>query len=395
LRFIDDMTRRLRILHYTGVYAPAWSYGGPPRSVSSLCEGLAALGHEVTVFTTNAGLQDRADIPTDRPVDRAGVTVRYFPAAFGRMGLGSPALEAAVGSSVGDYDLIHVTGVWQPTSVAACRAAETADVPYFVSPRGALGRYSFTQRPWKKWPYWWLQERCNVARAAAIHCTSALEAEECGRFGLTPPRFVVPNSIDLAAWQRNDEGGQAWRSGLGCAHDEAVYLFVGRLHDKKGLDLLPAVLTQLKDLKWRMVFVGPDEDGSGVRLQAAFAAAGLTERVVFQRASDTDDLVRAYSGADLFLFPSRHENFGNVAVEALRCGCPVILSDQVGVASELAGRPDVSSLPRSAERWATAIRRATSSLPATAAGEGIVERFSPAAIAGRMLSEYQKHAVAR
>src|SRR5664280_2321907 len=209
------MKRCIRILQYTGIYAPAWRFGGPARSISMMCAGLAALGDEVTVFTTNAGLEDRPEIPIDQVVQRDGVAVHYFPATFNWMGLQSPMLEAAVAKRAGDFDLIHVTGVWQPTSRAAYRAARRAGKPYVCSPRGALGRYSFTQKPWKKWPYFWLQERANLNGAAALHFTSRMELEECRRLRLRPDGFVVPNSIDLAAWRRDEAGGRAWRHEVG------------------------------------------------------------------------------------------------------------------------------------------------------------------------------------
>jgi len=352
------MNRSLRILHYTGVYAPAWSYGGPPRSVSTLCEGLAALGHEVTVLTTNAGLEKRADIPVDRSVRRGGVEVRYFPAAFDRMGLRSPALEAAVAERAGSFDVVHVTGVWQPTSRAACRAARCAGRPYVCSPRGALGRYSFTQKPWKKWPYFLLWERGNLNGAAASHYTSRMELEECGRLGLRAPGFVVPNSVNLESWRRDEAGGRAWRRDNAIAENDFLLLYAGRLHHKKGLDLLIAACAELPARSpWKLALVGYDEDGTGARLRAAFAEAGLAGRLLMLPGVEAEQLARIYSAADVFVFPSRHENFGNVVIEALACGCPVMISDQVGVADQLESVEGVTVLQRLPVRWTNALLR--------------------------------------
>jgi len=387
------MTRPLRILHYTGVYAPAWSIGGPTRSVSSLCAGLAALGHTVTVLTTNAGLQGRADIPTDRAVIREGVAVRYFPAVYDWMGLQSPALEAAVAAEASACDIVHVTGVWQPTSRAACRAARRAGRPYVCSPRGALGRYSFTQKSWKKLPYFWLWERPNLAGAAALHYTSAMERAECGRFGLKPPGFVVPNSIDLAAWRRNEAAGQAWRQAQAVGAGELLLLYAGRLHHKKGLELLAEIAAALPaGAAWKFALVGHDEDGTGGLLRQAFAAAGLSSRLLILPGVETAQLAAVYSAADVFVFPSRHENFGNVVVEALACGCPVLLSDQIGVADQLAGLPGVAVRPRQAAAWASAIteRLPRRTAPVAPLAEPVAARFSAAAVATRMAQHYQE-----
>lgn len=388
------MNRSLRILHYTGIYAPAWSYGGPTRSVSTLCEGLAEMGHQVSVFTTNAGLQDRADIPVGKPVRRGGVEVCYFPAAFDRMGLQSRPLEAAVAEKAGEFDVIHVTGVWQPTSRAACRAAIKAGRPYVCSPRGALGRYSFTQKPWKKWPYYWLWERSNLNGAAAAHYTSRMELEECARLGLRPPGFVVPNSVNLDSWRRDEVKGRAWRRAQGIADGEFVMLYAGRLHHKKGLDLLIEAAKELPAGKsWRLVLVGYDEDGTGVQLARAFAEAGMADRLLILPGVEAEQLAAIYSAPDVFILPSRHENFGNVVVEALACGCPVMISDQVGAADQLEGLPGVSVLLRIPGRWAAMLteqmrsrRRADPAVLRTS----VEARFSQVAVATRMADEYLK-----
>lgn len=386
------MNRSLRILHYTGVYAPAWSYGGPPRSVSTLCEGLAQLGHEVTVFTTNAGLQDRADIPVGRPVSRGGVEVCYFPATFDRMGLSSASLEAAVLERVAEFDVIHVTGVWQPVSRAACRAAVKARKPHVYSPRGALGRYSFTQKPWKKWPYYGLWERANLNGASALHYTSRMELEECERLKLRPRGFVVPNSVDLDSWRRNESGGRAWRLKHGIGDAEFVVLYAGRLHHKKGLDLLCQTVAQLStERPWRLVLVGYDEDGTGEQLRRNFEEAGRGGRLLVLPGVEAEQLAAIYSGSDVFVFPSRHENFGNVVVEALACGCPVIVSDQVGAADQLIDIHGVEVLPRAADRWAAALTRLMQKHDGLSARtrEMVCARFSSEAIAAAMVREYR------
>lgn len=381
----------MKIIHYTGVYAPAWQFGGPPRSVSSLCEGLAALGHEVRVLTTDAGLEGNAAAPNDREIERQGVRVRYHPSRRGFMGIASPALEAAVAAAVQDCDVLHITGVWQPTSRAAFRAARRAGKPYVCSPRGALGRYSFTQKAWKKWPYFWGVEKPGLRRAAALHYTSRMELEEGARLDIAAPAFVVPNSIDFSVWQADSARAAAWRQAHGIGRDEHVFLYTGRMHHKKGLDLLPAACAALpRDRAWRLVLVGFDEDGTGVTLQREFAAAGLAERLLVLGGVEASALSAIYSAADRFVFPSRHENFGNVVVEALACGCPVLLSDQVGCWHELADFDGVRVLPRDPVAWAAEMTRSLdhSAREAVVGPAELQARFSAVAVARAMAVEY-------
>jgi glycosyltransferase involved in cell wall biosynthesis len=355
--------RPLRLLHCTAGYAPAWTLGGPPRSSANLCEGLAARGHQVVVFTTKLGLSDRPDLPDGELVQRNGVTVHYFPLTGGP-GIRSAPLAAAVAARAGEFDLMHVTGVWQPTSIPACRAAVRRGVPYVMSPRGALSEYSFSQKRLKKALYWWLYERQQLNGAAAVHYTALVEQDECRRLQPRAPGFVVPNSIDLQAWRHDAAAALAWRRRHGLARDDFIFLSSGRLHHKKGLELLVAAVTRLpRDREWKLVFAGPDEDGTGVRLRRLGQEAGLTDRLLFTGALDTAEMSAAYSAAGLFLFPSRNENFGNVAVEALACGTRVALAPGVGCWRELNDTPGVVVLPREVKAWHQEMALALNRMP--------------------------------
>jgi len=390
---LSDRSQPLKILHCTAGYAPAWQLGGPPRSTANLCEGLAARGHRVVVFTTKLGLEQRRDLPDGEAVERNGVTVHYFP-LNGPPGIRSSELAAAVRERAKDFDLMHVTGVWQPPSIPACRAALRRGIPYVVSPRGMLSVYSFTQKWLKKAVYWWGWERRNLNGASAVHYTALAEQDECRRLLLRPPGFVVPNSIDLRAWRPDAAGARAWRARHAIKTDEFVFLNSGRLHHKKGLDLLIQAAHGLPENRpWRLVFAGPDEDGTGRQLRQAAAAAGLGGRVIFTGPLETADLAAVYSAAGLFVFPSLNENFGNVAIEALACGTRLVLSPEVGCHRELADVAGVAVVPRVVANWraemAAALDRAPLAADVQIARRHALEaRYSAAAVASAMEAAY-------
>ena len=347
---------KLKILHYIPVYAPAWQFGGPVLSVSQLCEGLAKLGHKVEVLTSNAGLTDIPDLPLGQPIIRNGVTVTYFPQQNG-MGINCSGMEQAITDRVKEFDLIHVTGVWQRTSSAACRAAKQANVPYFISPRGALGPYSWNQKTLKKLIYFFWQENFNIRNATGIHYTARQELEECSWLCLPGQPFIIPNGLDTSFWQPNPDEAAAWRASHGLKPDDFLILNVGRLHHKKGLDLLPEALAPLRGLNWQMFFVGGDDDGTKAKLQKQFQAANLQAQVRFLERCVPQQLPVIYTAADLFVLPSRHENFGNVVIEALACGCPVLISDKVGLHNEIQQAPIGWVVPPHALKWEQAIRQ--------------------------------------
>lgn len=384
----------MKILHYIPTYAPAWAFGGPVLSVSRTCEALAALGHTVEVFTTMAGVPTTACVVPNGTVQRAGVAVTYFEQERG-FGIHSPGMEAAVRARASEFDLIHVTGVWQRTSVAACRAAATVDVPYVVSPRGALGPYSWRHKTLKKAAYYALRERRNVHRAAAIHYTTAQEQRECEWLRLPGRSFVVPNPIDFAQLAPDRHGAAEWLAAQGLNPSVPLLLNVGRQHHKKGLELLPAALRMLRDEPWQAVFVGGDDDGTGRALQRTFAELGLTARVRWLPRLEPNRLAAVYSAADVFLLPSRHENFGNVVVEALSCGCPVVVSPEVGLSAEIERARVGAVVARRPRLWADAIQRAFRN-PDVVREDGIrgrewaVRTFAAPRVASEMARHYEE-----
>ena len=204
------MSNNLKILHYIPTYAPAWKFGGPVLSVSQLCEGLSNLGHEVEVFTSNAGLNHQPELPLNQEIIRNGVKVTYFAQKSG-MGIYCPGMEQAVTARAKEFDIIHITGVWQRTSGAACKAAKNHSIPYIVSPRGALSPYSWRQKTVKKVPYYLWTEAFNVRNAAAIHYTAKQELEECQWLQLPGRDLLVPNGLNTNFWQPATVEAKAWR----------------------------------------------------------------------------------------------------------------------------------------------------------------------------------------
>jgi len=348
----------MRVLHFLPVYAPAWQFGGPVLSVSRLCEGLAAEGVAVRVLTTDAGLPEEAPPPEGsirwrngvevirHPVDRQGGTIR------------SRALERNLGRALEGVNLLHLSAIWQPLGLPVQRAAHERGIPVLHSLRGALGPYSFQRGWWKKVPWYLLRERPLLQRAAGLHLTSHQELRELRGRGLRPRRWILPNPLDLNALGVDPALRRQTRQQLGLATAEPLLLICGRLHHKKGLDLLPQALAPLADRPWRLLIVGADGDGSGRRLGAALERAGLGARVLWQPTRDAEDLAGIYNAADLLLLPSRHENFGNVVIEALACGAAVMVSDRTGVGGDLLAEAPAGCgqvLPRDPERWREAL----------------------------------------
>lgn len=381
----------IKALHFLPVYLPAWQFGGPILSVSRLCQGLAQQGVDVRVITTNAGLPD---FPSDQlgiPQYVNGVQVVYYPVDQDRGVIRSRALVDSLPNHINWADILHLSSIWQPLGIPVQEAAYAAGVPVIQTLRGALGPYSWRRGWWKKIPYFFLKERPLLQRAALLHCTTSQEAREISCLGLKPPVELIPNPMDLSQLQSSPPLGHKWRLAMGLPAAEPLLLVVGRLHHKKGLDLIPKILKKIAHRPWQLVFIGNDDDGTGITLRRSINTLGLAQRCHWISTVPSDMLLGAYNAADLLLLPSRHENFGNVVVEALICGCPVLISNQVGVADDIKNLPGVQFLPRDHESWARAVEvQISKPKPDLPVREPLQQKFSTISVSSLVTSIYQR-----
>jgi glycosyltransferase involved in cell wall biosynthesis len=139
-----------------------------------------------------------------------------------------------------------------------------------------------------------------------------------------------------------------------------VLLYLSRLHEKKGCDLLLRAFatTCVADPHWHLVMAGPDDDGCRIRLQALAARLGIAGRVSWPGMLSGAGKWGAFRTAEAFCLPSHQENFGLVVAEALACGCPVLTTDQVNIWREvveggagLAGADTVAGVTGLLTRW--------------------------------------------
>ncbi len=234
-------------------------------------------------------------------------------------------MGAAFTQHVRSFDVVHTHSVFLWPTWAAARTALQFKVPYVLAPRGMLvqelirKKSSMAKRAWIA-----LIERRNVANAALIHFTSRIEAEDASALGL-PIResCIIPNGLDASSLDRPRQVPKP-------PHEEPFLLFVGRINWKKGLDRLIAALPFIPGC--RVVIAGNDEEHLTAKLEAQAAEAGVRERIAFVGPVYGEDKAALLSRALLLVLPSYSENFGNVVIEAMAAGCPVVVTPEVGAA---------------------------------------------------------------
>jgi glycosyltransferase involved in cell wall biosynthesis len=226
----------------------------------------------------------------------------------------STELQRALAEVAGKMDILHGHGLWLMPNIYPAWAARRGRAKLITSPRGMLGAEALAFSRLKKQVFWRLFQARALSQAACLHATSEGERHDIRAAGLSNPVAVIPNGIDLAA-----PGPAIDRRG------PRTVLSLGRIHPKKGLDVLVRAwaAVEARNAEWRLRIVGPAELGHDRDLLALSASLGLT-RVSIEGPAYGSDRLAAYREAELFVLPTRHENFGNTVAEALAAGVPVI-----------------------------------------------------------------------
>jgi D-inositol-3-phosphate glycosyltransferase len=171
--------------------------------------------------------------------------------------------------------------------------------------------------------------------ADAIVVSTEAEKAALSRLYRTPPHkvTVIPAGVDLDLFRPLDMAGA--RRDLGLAESKVV-LYVGRIEPLKGLDILIRAMGLLehgRDVRLLVVGGSPGRDRELDRLRCLVSELGLGENVTFTGAVKQSELPKYYGAADAFVLPSYYESFGLVALEAMACGTPVIVSRVGGLSS--------------------------------------------------------------
>ena len=300
----------MNILHT--VPSLALSCGGPPRSVSQLCNNMSELECRVSILT--------ALYPNDPIVELSDAirleTVTAKSKKFlGRLTADSFAGELKALHKTGVVDVIHHHGVWLRCTNDVATYASKHNIPYVISPRGMLEPWALNRSKWVKKFAWKLYAQKCCEGASAFHATAESEAESIRRLGLTQPIVVLPNGVDLAEirGQRAEVGSQ-----------KKTALFLSRINPKKGLPMLLDAWKRVAPEDWRLVIAGNDDSQHLPIVESKIKELKLECSVEIVGPLFGEDQVRAYQNADVFVLPSYSENFGIVVAEALGHQLPVL-----------------------------------------------------------------------
>lgn len=330
--------------------------GGPIEGVKQLYAPMQALGVDLEVAccdAPDAPWLTNCELPTVHPLGPSKGTYCYTPRLLPWLRANAPRFDAVV-----------VNGIWQFHGLAVRQALAGTKVPYFVFTHGMLDpwfKYTYPLKHLKKWLYWpWGEYRVlRDARAVIFTCEEErLLARQS--FWLYRVNETVTSYGTSSPPGNGEQLAQQFLSAHPQLKDKRIALFLSRIHEKKGCDLLLEAFAQVagKDERLHLVMAGPDQTGWAVDLKAQAEKLGVSHRITWPGMLQGDDKWGAFYSAQVFCLPSHQENFGIVVAEALACGKPVLISNKVNIwreiESDAAGFVDedtIDGTARNLQRW--------------------------------------------
>jgi glycosyltransferase involved in cell wall biosynthesis len=314
---VDDfpaVRRSLRIALVTETYPP--EVNGVARTLAHVVKGLRARNHEIQLLRPRQGDADDATVDARfHEVLMRGLPIPRYPT----LKIGLPARNALVQRwTTRRPDLVHVA-TEGPLGFSALQAAKRLRLPVSSDFRTNFHAYS------KHYGVGWLHKPIMLYLRKfhnAAHCTMVpTEAlrRSLAEYGFREV-FVVARGVDTHLFNPGRRS-EALRRSWGVGHGELAVVYVGRLAPEKNLETLARAFTTLRRTRAdaKLVLVGDGPAGRTVQ--------ALCPDAVFAGMRAGEDLAAHYASADLFLFPSLTETFGNVTPEAMASGLPVVAFD--------------------------------------------------------------------
>jgi glycosyltransferase involved in cell wall biosynthesis len=279
--------------------------GGMVPSILGMTGSLARRGEPITIVTPTASRLENTVLPT-------GVEL-----------LGP---ETDLEASIRLAEVVHFHGLWQGHGRRGARAARLSNVPYLIAAHGMAEPWALRHKALKKKVYTALVEGKNLRRASCLHALSRPEIEHLRAIAPRTPVALIPNGVDLQPFDNLPT-----RTVLEAEFPELVgkfvVLFFGRLHAKKGLDLLARAMGTLKrDHPDLHVLLAGNDDGALAPFLAMAEAEGVSGRITAVGHVSGERARQVWAAADAFVLPSYSEGFSMAILEALACRLPSLIT---------------------------------------------------------------------
>ena len=366
----------MRVLHV--VPSLSATRGGPSYVAVHLARALAARGARVELIATRSDLRDGEEATLRATLGAIPLTLTSI-VGTARLEL-SPLLLPRLVAQIRHADLVHVHTVFTYPAALAPIVCRALSVPYLVRPAGTLDETCLASRSTgRKRLAIGAYVRPNLLSAAAVHVTSALERNDLA--ALAPEAHLELMELGVAL---PDAAPPVRTRRVG---------YLGRLHPIKRIEVLIRALSALPDVE--LVLAGAGDAAYETSLRDLASALGVGDRTRFLGHVDDHDKRAFLASCAVVASPSSHESFGVAVAEALAAARPVVVSPEVGLASEVtahgAGLVAAADPPAFAAALASLLDEPLRAQAMGRAGRALAEsRWSWDAVATRTLEVYAK-----
>jgi glycosyltransferase involved in cell wall biosynthesis len=313
----------------TGPYA--WSTGGPARVVYDLSKELVKRGHTMTILTTDV-YQAEERWPTNGDTEYVdGIEVIRFRNISNLLAWKhhlsiSPSIAGYLRSHLKEYDLVHLQDLVSLMALETARYCGKCNSPYVFSAHGSI--------PWlnEKKIVNWLYAKSSgnkiVKNASKVFALTETEVEQYKSIGVNEDKIeIVPNGVDLAEFNDLPPRGN-FRKRYGLDDSQQIVLYLGRIHQTKGIDLLTRAFADISReiASFRLVIIGPD-DGYLLVLKKLIKELNIEEKVIIVGPLYNREKVEAYIDADVFVTPSFY-GFPVTFLEACASGTSIVTTNK-------------------------------------------------------------------
>lgn len=338
----------MKILNVISSVDPA--QGGPIESIKQLGAALLSAGHKVEV----------ASLDPPNAAYLSGISLPVHALGPAQLGYAfSSRFVPWLRANRSRYDVVIVNGIWQYHSFGSWRALRNSSTPYVVFTHGMLDPWFKKKYPLKhlkKWMYWpWADYRVLRDAQAVLFTCEEERVLARSSFWLYSCNEVVV-SFGTAKPKGDPElERQEFFSRFPELRGRRLVLFMGRIHPKKGCDLLIEAFAKVlgENSDWHLVIAGPDEVGWRQNLNQRARQLGLGSRMTWTGMLEGAIKWGAVRAAEIFVLFSHQENFGLAVAEALAAGVPTLISNKVNIWREIeadrAGMISEDTLPGACE----------------------------------------------
>jgi glycosyltransferase involved in cell wall biosynthesis len=287
--------------------------------------GIATSAPRAAVAAEATGIHRSAIVAfcsPDEQVTGLAASVDVFP--LGRLKwLTSPALRRSLQQRLEDADAFHIHGLWQEHFAMVTAHAVDRRIPFVVSSHGMLDAWALHNKGVKKQVYSFMTARPRLARAACLRALTTTERDDFRRFGLRNPVATIPTGVDIP-----DVTAEEFLQRFPVLRGKRIVLYMGRIHHKKGPDLLCRAWAEIhRDFPdAHLVIAGPDSANTVHAIQTIVSERDLGASVLIPGLLDGRLPWSALRAAEIFVLPSHSEGLSRAVLEALGSSVPVLIT---------------------------------------------------------------------